>query len=64
VHEEVPAVHWLSFGLEYTAMFHEDGECRTEQKGAVGGYYNKPGYSGLRIVAGDVYRMWPKRNGA
>lgn len=61
-HELIPKEHWMSFGLDYLALFREDDNGgRTEMKDALGGYYRNKGYNDLRIVTEDVYATWPKR---
>jgi hypothetical protein len=61
-HEEISKTHWMSFGFaELKLLRDEDDGGSTEMKDFHGGFYNKPGYSAIRIVAEDVYTAWPRR---
>lgn len=61
-HEEIAKTHWMSFRLDYVTALDEQGsESGTQMTGFNGGYYNKAGYTDLRIEASDVYATWPKR---
>jgi hypothetical protein len=61
-HEEIAKTHWMSFRLDYVTALDEQGsESCTQMAGFSGGFYNKPGYTDLKIEASDVYATWPKR---
>lgn len=65
LHELIPKTHWMSHGLDLSKLYKPEAISKTVPATYEASLHGtRTGYSDLKIVAADVYRVWPRSDKA